>query len=134
MNNLFNQINLRIKVILSVTAFLVVALILSLFSVNAAQTYLLGDVNKDGFISIRDATIIQMYLAKYASIVNSMDNTSLICADVNEDGNVNIMDVTIIQKHKIGIDTNTRINQYIKLVEPTTQLATDNQWLPGFFD
>lgn len=107
---------------------------MSNFSANSLDKYLLGDVNQDGVVTIRDATFIQMYLAKIAQAFEIIDNNSKILADVNEDGVINIIDATIIQKNRVGIDTNTRVNQYISNTEPTTQPETDNQWLPGFFD
>lgn len=55
---------------------------------------LLGDVNRDGKINIRDATLIQKHLAKLASL----DEKQMIIADINLDNKVNIKDATTIQK------------------------------------
>lgn len=51
----------------------------------------LGDVNKDGKLNIRDATLIQKYLAK-------LDDESIILADYDLNEKVNIKDATAIQK------------------------------------
>ncbi len=65
-------------------------------STPGEDTYTLGDVNEDGRISIKDATLIQMYLI---GMVDSLTNAQLTAADVNADSNVNIEDVTLIQKY-----------------------------------
>lgn len=54
---------------------------------------LLGDVNNDGTISVKDATAIQM---KIALMPVAVFNESV--ADVNRDGSVNVKDATQIQK------------------------------------
>lgn len=54
----------------------------------------LGDVNKDGKLNIRDATVIQKYLAKLADL----DEEALILADYDLNEKVNIKDATAIQK------------------------------------
>lgn len=55
---------------------------------------LLGDVNKDGKISVVDATKIQKYLIGDVYLVPSLVG---VC-DVNGDGTININDATYIQK------------------------------------
>ena len=54
----------------------------------------LGDVNLDGRITILDVTLIQKYLAGYASL----NSEQLKLADYNEDGMITISDATLIQK------------------------------------
>lgn len=114
-------------------AIILVAMLFNSFTVSANNGYLLGDVNKDGKVTVRDATIIQMYLVKMAQVFEHMDDVALKNADVNEDGIISIIDATIIQKYKVGMETDTRVGQVVD-VEPTTQPASDGQWLPGFFD
>ena len=58
------------------------------------NAYEIGDVNLDGNVNIKDATLIQKHIAQLVEI----DETGLVCADVNVDGNVNIKDATMIQK------------------------------------
>ncbi|WP_293974758.1 CotH kinase family protein [uncultured Ruminococcus sp.] len=55
---------------------------------------LLGDVNKDGKLSITDATDIQKYAV--GSIYFTPSKVS--CGDVNGDGAINVLDATEIQK------------------------------------
>lgn len=59
----------------------------------------MGDVNKDGKVSIIDATDIQKYSADLALFIPSQ----LKCGDVNGDGTVNVLDSTEIQKFLAGM-------------------------------
>ncbi|MBQ5399232.1 MAG: hypothetical protein IIU14_07335 [Ruminococcus sp.] len=54
-----------------------------------------GDVDRNGDIDIRDATLIQRYVAK----IVTLDKEQLILADVNNDGNVDIRDSTLIKRY-----------------------------------
>ena len=60
---------------------------------NAATTYKIGDVNKDGSIGIDDVTKIQLYLCGRIGL----SDTSL--ADFNGSGRVDIFDCTDIQMY-----------------------------------
>ncbi|WP_288263208.1 starch-binding protein [uncultured Ruminococcus sp.] len=55
-------------------------------------TGILGDVNGDGVVNVKDATLIQKYAAEMTVELN------LKLADYNKDGNVNVKDATDIQK------------------------------------
>ena len=52
-----------------------------------------GDVNRDNNISIKDATLIQKYIAR----LETLDDEQKKLADVNGDNNVSIKDATKIQ-------------------------------------
>lgn len=54
----------------------------------------LGDVDLDGKVTIKDATLIQKYLAKMVKLTKQKNRF----ADFNHDGKVNIKDATAIQK------------------------------------
>ena len=56
---------------------------------------LLGDVNKDGKLSITDATDVQKYAVGNIYFTPS----TLSCGDVNGDGVINVLDATEIQKN-----------------------------------
>ena len=56
--------------------------------------YQIGDVNRDGKLNIRDATLIQKYLAK----MTDFDSEQTLLADFKADNKVNIKDATLIQK------------------------------------
>ncbi|MBE6794575.1 MAG: hypothetical protein E7532_06495 [Ruminococcaceae bacterium] len=71
---------------------------------------LIGDVNNDNELSIKDATVIQKYLANLVTIFNNLiegyeetENAPKFIADFNRDGKLNIRDATAIQKHLAGI-------------------------------
>ncbi len=58
-----------------------------------APKYKIGDVNRDGDMSIKDATLIQKFLAR----LEELDEEQQQLADVNGDKNVTIKDATKIQ-------------------------------------
>lgn len=64
-------------------------------TVEPPEQYSLGDVDRDGRISVKDATLIQKYLVLFVEL----DSEQLTLADVNSDENVNISDTTAIQKY-----------------------------------
>ena len=73
-----------------------------------------GDVNFDGKLNIRDATLIQKDVANKASVYEeyymvkgTYDSTRATkIADFNRDGKFNIRDATAIQKRLAGVDLN----------------------------
>lgn len=133
MNIKTNLLKLSVTVLLTVTLMFSAIGVITANAYDKTSMYLLGDVNKDNKVTVRDATIIQMYLCRFKEYLFISD-IQLKAADVNEDGIVDILDATIIQKHKVGIDTKTRIEQQLNFIELITEPASDNQWLPGFFD
>ena len=60
---------------------------------------LIGDVNQDQKVNVKDATLIQKYVAGLIYV----DSKILAFADVNGDNKVNIKDATAIQKYVAGI-------------------------------
>ena len=58
-----------------------------------------GDVNRDGYISISDVTAIQYHIAG----TSPLSERNLTYADVNLDGKVDNHDATLIQKYNIKI-------------------------------
>ena len=81
----------QIRIIGLVLALLMIAAVFAA-SVSAAS-YIRGDANADGDVSILDATAIQRYLASFS--VKHFDTKA---ADVDGDG-VNIIDATRIQRY-----------------------------------
>ncbi len=83
------------------------------FEVRIKTKALLGDVNLDGKVNIKDATAIQKHLAK----ITALADDSLKVADVNADKKVNIKDSTEIQKYIANIlgpdETNVSKEIYI---------------------
>lgn len=62
------------------------------------NTIVLGDVNLDGRIDIKDVSLIQMYLS---DIVN-ISEANVVAADVNRNGKVDVNDATLIQEYISG--------------------------------
>ena len=73
-----------------------------------AYTYLLGDVNMDGEVSIIDATLIQRKVSDMK--VNAFDEKA---ADVDGSGDVEIIDATLIQRYLAFIETSYLIGEQI---------------------
>lgn len=61
----------------------------------AEPEYALGDVNMDGSVDIKDATLLQQYLASMFEATEVTFNEEL--ADVNGDGRITVTDATYIQ-------------------------------------
>ena len=83
------------KRITAVFTVLIFVLFATAFATLAETTYKYGDVNKDGVISINDATDIQRYLVGYINFTRDM----LILSDVDDDNDVSIMDATSVQMY-----------------------------------
>lgn len=62
-------------------------------------TVKLGDTNRDGNVTISDATAIQYH----AATIKMLKDANWHAADVNQDNNVNIKDATMIQYYIAGI-------------------------------
>ncbi len=62
------------------------------------ESYIYGDVNKDGKIDLIDITLIQRYLL---GTIN-FDEIEMILADVNSDGKVNLIDIILVQRYLLG--------------------------------
>ena len=62
-------------------------------------SYILGDVNGDGFVTVYDATLVQ----KHAAEITTLTGDALAAADTNKDGVVTVADATLIQKYAAEI-------------------------------
>lgn len=89
--------------------------------VSAASSYIRGDADGDGEVTITDATAIQSILAEIptASFVEE-------AADVDGDG-LNIIDVTNIQRYLAEFDNIYHINETVTVPDPTTPQPTTPQ-------
>lgn len=56
-------------------------------------SYILGDADQDGALTINDSTAIQCLLAHLSTLTDA----GMLAADVNKDGNISILDATLIQ-------------------------------------
>ncbi len=76
----------------------------------AAEQQILGDVNGNSEVDIRDVTEIQKHLVG----LTALDEAQLAAADVNGDGTVDINDATYIQKYLANMDVTYAIGQPIE--------------------
>ena len=61
-------------------------------------TILLGDVNKDGKISIADVLYVQKAMIKTITL----SNEQLLRADANKDGKITVADITLLLRYQVG--------------------------------
>lgn len=73
------------------------------------QRFMLGDVNLDGKLNIRDVSAIQRHLALFKTLTDN----SLLAADTNGDSEITIDDATALQMYLAEFETNTRIGQLV---------------------
>lgn len=58
-----------------------------------------GDVNRDGSVTVVDATLVQKYIVK----LEDFDAETMKIADVNGNGIIEITDATLIQKIVVNL-------------------------------
>lgn len=100
---------------------LVLALImaLSLFSFSAsAQSYILGDADTDGEVTISDATVI---LRRIGDIPVYLFNAA--AADVDHEDGVTVMDASYIQRWAISLSAPEEIGDRVEVTEPIEPTA-----------
>lgn len=91
--------------------------------------YMIGDVDLDGEVAIKDATFVQKVMVGISEKPDSFD----YIADVTGDGKVDIRDVTTIQLFVVGDITEFPVEQGGNVTESTTQphsvdqTATDSE-------
>ena len=73
-----------------------------------AVTYILGDVDNSGEVSILDATEVQLLIAQ---LVEPMDEYTQLRADIDCDGVLSIMDATSIQMYIAGYEVDEPIGE-----------------------
>ena len=108
----------------TVTAILMIFGLLAvtaILPVNATESYIRGDANGDGHVTIMDATVIQRRLAEIPT--PSFDERA---ADVDGDG-LNITDATQIQRYLAEFDNIYHINETVTIPDPTTPQPTTPQ-------
>ena len=89
--------------------------------VSAASSYLRGDADGDGVVTIRDATTIQRRLVEIPT--PSFDERA---ADVDGDG-LNITDATSIQRYLAQFENIYHIDETVTIPDPTTPQPTTPQ-------
>lgn len=68
---------------------------LDVFRLVDGAKSILGDVNRDGRVSVEDATLIQ----KAVGELEELDAQQKMLADVNSDSKVDVVDATLIQEY-----------------------------------
>lgn len=81
----------KYNLITAVATAITLSVCVSVFSITAFA-YSAGDVNMDGKLDVRDATLIQKHLAD----LTELDKSQCELADINNDGSVDITDATMI--------------------------------------
>ena len=80
------------------------------------EKVLVGDVNRDGVINIKDVSVIQ----KFCVDAVTFDANQMIAAECNGDGKINIKDATTIQMYCAGNPERGNVGKYVGGVEETT--------------
>lgn len=102
--------------------FVILLVICTPLGVTAKETAKLGDANKDGVISIKDATHIQLYLVDKVA----ESNIDLKLSDVDGDSRLSIVDATYIQLFLAA-----RIDKFPGEKEPVSPPSIDPD---GYYD
>lgn len=76
------------------------------------QSYLLGDADNDGIVTVLDATRVQRYVAGYTM----PDDFSESTADSDEDGAITVLDATVIQRHLASFDVAHPVGETISRI------------------
>lgn len=101
-----------------------VIVFLFLFSA-AASAQMLGDVNEDGLIDIRDVVLVNEHILSHGTLLTAAQQWA---ADVNGDGIVNVIDASLIMQRALGlIDSFTAASVGI----PQLYSPSDNAYLAG---
>lgn len=77
-------------------------------------TYVIGDADMDGKITVMDATTVQ----RHAAQVVVLDGIDAIAADSDEDGKITVMDATYIQRHVAHTGENGRVGETNNITPP----------------
>lgn len=109
------------KIIAAIITTALAAQTLFILPVFAAQrSYILGDANGDGAVSIKDATLIQFILAE---LIEDTDGAAEM--RTNFDGkSININRSTSIQKYIAQLPVDYNIGETVYYDEPTTAQST----------
>ncbi len=81
------------------TFFLIALLLFAITSTVNAAPRMMGDVNGDGLIDVRDATLVMQHVLNLRTLTFSQREL----ADVNGDGVINVADVNLITQRALGM-------------------------------
>jgi len=94
------DIKSRKRVGLQTTLVLLCSILFFLLFAPAASASLLGDVNNDGLIDVRDVVLVEKHVL---SVPPGLNPAEQALADVNGDGLVNVTDVSLIMQYTLGL-------------------------------
>lgn len=90
---------------------------------SSAGSYLLGDTDGDGDVTILDATLVQRIIAK---MVTDNDGSYTMRGDVDGDGDLSSNDVTLLMRYNAKLKTYFSIGEKVTApTEPATQAITE---------
>ncbi|MDP4120204.1 MAG: dockerin type I repeat-containing protein [Bacillota bacterium] len=75
-------------------------------------TYILGDVNRDNVVNLKDATALQRFLA---NVDNSYYDEISLTGDTNQDGTVTLKDASTLQKYFVDLVPQGNIGKQITI-------------------
>lgn len=111
-----------------IISLLLLAFILSAFagvavSADAVDTYLVGDADGDGSVSVLDATRVQRILA---GLVKDEDGSMSMRGNVKGD-QLDILDATAIQRFVAGFKDNNNVGVRVSIspTEPSSESVTE---------
>ena len=78
-------------------------------------TYVIGDADMDGKITVMDATYIQRHTAQ----VVVLENLAAFAGDSDEDGKISVMDATYVQRHVAHTGDNGRVGETNAITPPS---------------
>ena len=79
------------------------------YNPDDVKSLILGDADLNGEVNIKDATLIQKFIAK----MTVLESDALTASDVNADKDVNVKDATVIQKFKAGVAVEFKVGEPI---------------------
>ena len=87
------------KILSSIIAILITTLGIITVSASYSPSNVIGDTNRDGNVTITDATLVQKHIAQLTDI----EDNNLAYADVDGNDTISITDATLIQKKLANI-------------------------------
>lgn len=90
------------------------------------EKILIGDVDSDNKVSVKDATEVQKYLVN----ITQFNSTQIIAGDCDGDKKVSIKDATLIQKYCVDLPDCGNVGQYYETETPATQPTTESTTAP----
>lgn len=95
-----------------------------------SEKYLVGDCDLNGDITIKDATTIQLHVAKLITLTQK----ALLSADVDLSDKINILDATLVQRYIAKLESEgSKCGEYIEISEDVEE-PTNSPTIPIYPD